>query len=124
MTPDELDILYQLIARVLCPRIYSTDLDDLPCKIMAETDLMHEPPDQRAAGEAPEDQDDGGPYPTLRALLVSRDGRLSVFFEYERRNQLDGQPNPQRHDDQVVQVAEDGNKIRESVQLKIDKKMA
>ncbi len=79
----------QYLVNLECPRIMSTDLDGLTCKIMAETHLMHEPPDHCAPGEAPEDQDDGGPYPTLRALLVSRYGSLSESFEHERRNQPD-----------------------------------
>ena len=48
------------------------------------------PLDYRAPGEAPEAQDNGGPYPTLRVWLVSRHGGLSVFFEQGRRNQTDG----------------------------------
>jgi hypothetical protein len=32
----------------------------LSCKIISETDLMHEPPDHHAPGEAPEVQDDVG----------------------------------------------------------------
>lgn len=36
---------------------------------------------------------------------------LSMFFEQDRRNQMDGEPNPQRHNDQVVQIAEEGNHI-------------
>ena len=35
----------------------STDLDDLTCKIVAVTDLMREPPDQRAPSETAEAQD-------------------------------------------------------------------
>jgi len=41
---------------------------------------MREPPDHRSSGEAPEAQDDGGPYPTHRARLMSRQGGLSVFW--------------------------------------------
>ena len=72
---------------------------------------MHEPPDHDAPDEAPEAQDDGGPYPTLRVRLGSHHGGLPVFCEQHRRNQPDGQPNPQRHEDQVVQVAEVGDHI-------------
>jgi hypothetical protein len=72
---------------------------------------MHEPPDDCAPGEPPEAQDDGGPYLAPRALLVSRHGRLSVFFEQGRRNQPDSQPNTEWHDDHVIQVAENGNNI-------------
>jgi hypothetical protein len=66
---------------VVYPLICSTDVDGLSCKISAETDLMREPPDHRSPGEAPEAQDDGGPYPTHRARLMSRQGGVSVFFE-------------------------------------------
>jgi hypothetical protein len=35
---------------------------------MAQNDLMHEPPDDGAIGEAPEARDDGGPDPAPRVL--------------------------------------------------------
>jgi hypothetical protein len=70
---------------------------------------MHEPPDDCAPGEAPQAQNDGGSYPGPRALLVSRHGRVSVFCEQGQRNPPDSQPNTQRHEDHVVQVAENGN---------------
>ena len=68
-------------------------------KALAETNLRHEPPDHRAPDEAPEAQDEGGTYPTGRARLVSRHGGVSVFFEQGRRNQPDGYPDPQWHED-------------------------
>jgi hypothetical protein len=42
------------------PRIDSTDVDGLICNVIAETDLIREPPDHHAPGEAPEVQHDGG----------------------------------------------------------------
>jgi hypothetical protein len=39
---------------MVCPRIVSTDLDGLSCKMMAETGLMSEPLAHRAPGKAAE----------------------------------------------------------------------
>jgi hypothetical protein len=73
--------------------------------------LMHQPPDYCTPDETPEAQNNRGPYPTPRVRLVPRYGGLSVFFKQGWGNQTDGQPNPQRHDEQVVHVAENWDKI-------------
>jgi hypothetical protein len=41
---------------VVCPQIYSTDLNGLTCKIVVETDLMREPPDHCAPNASPRAQ--------------------------------------------------------------------
>jgi hypothetical protein len=43
-----------------CPRIVSTDLNGLTCKIAVNTDLARERPDQRAPSETVEAQDQAG----------------------------------------------------------------
>ena len=55
----------------------STDLNDLTCKIVVVTDLMREPPDERAPSEALEAQDHAGLIQLIgrgwdRALAVCR----------------------------------------------------
>src|SRR5262245_4831045 len=46
--------------RLEFPRITSTDLNGLTCKIAVDTDLRRDPPAQRAPSEALEAQDDAG----------------------------------------------------------------
>jgi hypothetical protein len=47
------------------PRMTSTDLNDLTCKIVGETDPRPEPPDPRVPSKAPEAQDPAGPLQSI-----------------------------------------------------------
>jgi hypothetical protein len=99
------------------PRIVSTDLNGLTCKIVVETDLMREPPDHCAPNEAPDAQDHAGPYPTHWARLVSRPGSLSASSSRDDGIRWMAHQIPQRHEDQIVQVAEEGDGLSKFCKL-------
>ena len=63
----------------------------------------------------PHHEDEGGAHITRRALLALLYGRASKFFAQGRGNETYGEDNAERHDDHIIQIPEDRDKIGDEV---------